>query len=59
MLIWWRYARIYVQIYVPEKFAFGFNWKIKDVGNVFGVLDINVLVRLKRDIIELLCKGEN
>ena len=59
MLIWWKYARIYVKIYVPEKFAFCFNWKIKDAGNVFGVLDINVLVRLKRSIVELLCKGEN
>lgn len=48
-----------MQIYVLKKIAVCFNWKIKDASNLFEVLDINMLVRLKRYIVELLCKGEN
>jgi hypothetical protein len=51
LLIWSNYARIYVEIYASAKVVFGFNFPVKDTLSTVGVLDKNVLVRLKRSVI--------
>ncbi len=38
-------------VYVVGNVVFGFSWKDKVVVGVFGGLDINVLVRLKRSYV--------